>query len=75
MNEIELYQLRKLLPRGYRAKIKKATNYSYSYIDQVMAGVRRNDQIIEIALEVLKEDVQSKKSRKTKFRQILDLAR
>jgi len=75
MNEIELYQLRKLLPRGYRAKIKKATNFSYSYIDQVMAGGRRNDQIIEIALDLLEEDVVSKKSRTTKLRQILDLAK
>jgi hypothetical protein len=75
MNEFELFQLRSLMPRGYRAKIKKATNYSYSYIDQVMAGARRNDQIIEIALELLKEDVVSKKSRTTKFRQILDLAK
>lgn len=75
MNEFELFQLRSLLPRGYRAKIKKATNFSYSYIDQVMAGGRRNDQIIEIALDLLKEDVVSKKSRTTKFRQILDLAK
>ncbi len=75
MNEFELFQLRSLLPRGYRAKIKKATNFSYSYIDQVMAGARRNDQIIEIALELLEKDVVSKKSRTTKFRQILDLAK
>lgn len=75
MNEFELFQLRSLLPRGYRAKIRKATNYSYSYIDQVMAGARRNDRIIEIALELLHEDVVSKKSRTTRFRQILDLSK
>ena len=75
MDEFDLFQLRSLLPRGYRAKIKKATNFSYSYIDQVMAGGRHNDQIIEIALELLHDDVVSKKSRTTKFRQIIDLAR
>jgi hypothetical protein len=75
MNEFELFQLRSLLPRGYRAKIRKATNYSYSYIDQVMAGARRNDRIIEIALELLHEDVVSKKSRTNRFRQILDLSK
>jgi len=75
MNKFELSQLRSLLPRGYRAKIKEATNYSYSYIDQVMAGLRRNDQIIEAALELLQQDVVSKKSRTTRFRQILDLSK
>jgi len=75
MDEFELFQLRSLLPRGYRAKIKKATNFSYSYIDQVMAGARRNDQIIEMALELLQEDMVSKKSRSTRLRQILDLAK
>ena len=73
MNQFELLQLRSMLPRGYRTKIRELTNFSYSYIDQVLSGTRHNDQIIEVALQILQEDRQSRKLHSNRFRQILDL--
>lgn len=75
MNEIELSQLRDMLPRGYRVQIKEATNLSYSYIDQVMSGKKFNLRILEFALKILEEQQLCKKSTSMKFRKILNITK
>jgi hypothetical protein len=75
MNEIELSQLRDMLPRGYRVQIKEATNLSYSYIDQVMSGKKFSLRILEFALKILEEQQLCKKSTSMKFRKILNITK
>jgi hypothetical protein len=75
MNEIELAQLREMLPRGYRGQIRRETQLSYSYIDQVLSGKRYNLKILDAALGILEEHQLCKKSTSSKFRQILKITK
>ncbi len=73
MNVNELKQLRDILPRGSRTKIKDTTTYSFSYIDQVLNGRRHSAIIINCALAILEELLLLEKSTSIKFQQILRL--
>lgn len=73
MNEQDLSQLRSLMPRGYRALIQSTTQLSLSYIDQVLAGKRHNQTVLDTALDILEQRQQAKKSTLTKFKRILSI--
>ena len=73
MNEKDLSQLRALMPRGYRALIQSTTQLSLSYIDQVLAGKRHNQTVLDTALDILEQRQQAKKSTLTKFKRILSI--
>lgn len=73
MTSTQLSQLRDMLPRGSRGKIKEATAFSYSYIDQVLTGKRHSHLIITIALEILDEMLLAEKLNSVRFQQIARL--
>ena len=73
MTSNQLSQLRDMLPRGSRGKIKEATAFSYSYIDQVLTGKRHSPLIITIALEILDDMLRAEKLNSAKFQEIARL--
>ena len=73
MTSDQLSLIRKMLPRGTRSKIASSTNFSFSYIDQVLKGTRHSPVIMKSVLEILEEMMLIEKSNSIKLQQILAL--
>lgn len=64
MNRRELKKLKKQLPDGYREKIAKRSGFSVSYVDKVLGGQRKCQEILDVAFELLREEKQRIQERK-----------
>ncbi|MFZ4545863.1 MAG: hypothetical protein ACOYN4_00430 [Bacteroidales bacterium] len=56
MTTLELEKLKTALPVGYLDLLSVSTEFSRSYICQVLNGERNNVQIIDAAIELAKEE-------------------
>ena len=73
MTSDQLSLIRRMLPRGTRSKIASSTNFSFSYIDQVLRGERRCPVIMRSVLEILEEMILIEKSNSIKLQQIMSI--
>jgi septin family protein len=63
----DLIKLKTALPKNHLVELHKITKYSKTYIWQVLAGERENDQIIDAAIELAKENKEKIESRKSEL--------
>jgi len=54
MTKKELNRLKKSLPKGYRDMLAEKLNCTTSMVDMVLAGTRKNLDIISTAIEIAK---------------------
>jgi hypothetical protein len=73
MNPEILSQLRSMLPRGSRCKIKASTKYSLSYIDQVLKGIRHSPIIESKIFEIMEELLRIEQANSIKYKTIVRL--
>jgi hypothetical protein len=66
----ELKQLKKSLPYGWIDKLIKKTGYSKSMISKTLNKERDNDEIILAAIEMAKENKNTKKKISQKIAQL-----
>jgi hypothetical protein len=73
MNPEILSQIRRMLPRGSRIKIKDITKYSLSYIDQVLKGKRHSPIIEGEIFKIMEELLRIEQANSIKYRTIVRL--
>jgi hypothetical protein len=56
MNTIDLEKLKNALPTNYIDTLSERTEFSRSYVCQVINGERNNLEIIDAAIELAKEE-------------------
>jgi hypothetical protein len=52
MSNEDLKKLKKSLPKGYRSKLAEQFNCSKAFVDMVIAGTRKNTEMIFSAYEI-----------------------
>ena len=72
MNINELNQIKESLPKGYRHTLKKVTGYSLNHIDNVLAGRRQNQSIVNAAIDLLEEYVHSREEVSNRLKNALN---
>jgi hypothetical protein len=73
MNPEILSQIRSMLPRGSRSKIKGITKYSFSYIDQVLKGIRHSPIIESEIFKIMEELLRIEQANSIKYKTIVRL--
>ncbi|WP_353183536.1 hypothetical protein [Parapedobacter lycopersici] len=68
---MELKEIREALPPKGVKKIATKTGLSHSMVSQVLNGHRKNDTVLDAALEVIEEYLTAKKSREERFKNLL----
>ena len=71
MNSIQLLQIRKVLPKGYRQILSKRTGYSTTYIDHVLSGRRFNQSIVDSAVSLLEEHIATQEEKSKRIHDVL----
>lgn len=70
LSKEKLEKLKKNLPKGFRELVAEKLDLSISYVNMVLAGTRKNSEILRLAIEAA---IQNKKCTDEMIKQIKKL--